>query len=68
MRLKMIKDVLVAGEQNGAVQTQDDGGVPECSCRRGTMPVTSAGTGVGEVGAEVVVHQGAAGFPQECTS
>ena len=25
-----IKDVLVAGEQNGAVQTQDDGGVPEC--------------------------------------
>ena len=65
MLLKMFKDVLVAGEQHSVVQAQDDGGVPECSCRRGTIPVTSDGTGVGDVRAEVVVLQGAAGFPQD---
>ena len=56
MLLKMNEDVLVAGEQSGADQSEKDGG---------TMPVTSTGAGVGDVGAEDVDRQGAAGFPQE---
>ena len=55
MLLKMNEDVLVAGEQSGADQSQEGGG---------TMLVTSTGAGVGDVGAEDVDHQGAAGFPQ----
>ena len=50
------KDVLVVGERSGADQSQEDGG---------TMPVTFAGAGIGDVGAEGVDRQGAAGFPQE---
>ena len=47
------EDVLVAGEQSGADQTQEDGG---------TIPVTSAAVGDGDVGAEDANRRGAADF------
>ena len=47
------EDVLVVGKPGGADQTQRDGG---------TMPVTSAGAGDGDVGAEDADRRGAADF------
>ena len=47
------EDVLVVGEPGGADQTQEDGG---------TKPVTTAGAGDGDVGAEDAGHRGAADF------
>ena len=50
------RELLASPRTARDAQTQNDGRA---------MPVASAGAGVGDVGAENVDRQGAAGFPQE---